>query len=69
MRQEIIDTMRRLDYSALVDIAVTFNMIDHNQLADFNDNLLKASFFTNLRKKIKQRALADENIAEYVLLY
>ena len=69
MRQDIIDSISRMDDSALIDTGYTLNIIDHNDLADYQDDLLKRSFYTNLKRKIKQKALADENIAEYVLQY
>ena len=69
MRQDIIDSISRMDDSALIDTGYTLNMVDHNELADYQDDLLKRSFYTNLKRKIKQKALADENIAEYVLQY
>ncbi|MAH48513.1 hypothetical protein CMI37_21990 [Candidatus Pacearchaeota archaeon] len=69
MRQEIIDSINNMDRDALVDVGYTFNIVDSKQLADYFDDLLKNSFFKKLKRQIKQRALADENIAEYVLLF
>tara|TARA_A100001391_G_scaffold189455_1_gene160922 strand:- start:286 stop:495 length:210 start_codon:yes stop_codon:yes gene_type:complete len=69
MRQDIIDSISRMDDSALIDTAYTLNIIDMERVTDFLDGILKRGYFNTLKKIIKQKALADENIAEYVLQY
>lgn len=41
MRQDIIDSISRMDDSALIDTAYTIGMIEHKQVNDFLDGLLK----------------------------
>ncbi len=69
MRQDIIDSISRMDDSAFLDTAYTFNMVSNEILTDYLDGLLKRGYLTHLKREIKRRALADENIAEYVLQY
>jgi hypothetical protein len=69
MRQDIIDSISRMDDSAFLDTAYTFNMVSNEILTDYLDGLLKPGYLTHLKREIKRRALADENIAEYVLQY
>lgn len=69
MRQDIIDSVNRMDDSALIDTAYTIGMIEHKQVNDFLSGLLKKGYRGVLKRNIKARALADENIAEYVLQY
>ena len=69
MRQEIIESISRMDDSALLDTGYTFKMVSDERLTDYLDGLLKPGYVTHLKRDIKRRALADENIAEYVLQY
>jgi|TARA_R100000482_G_scaffold20145_1_gene5823 hypothetical protein len=69
MEQDIIDSISRMDDSALIDTAYTIGMIEHKQVNDFLSGLLKKGYRGVLKRNIKARALADENIAEYVLQY
>ena len=69
MRQEIIESISRMDDGALLDTGYTFNIVSNEQLTDYLDGILKPGYLTHLKKEIKRRALADENIAEYVLQY
>ena len=68
MRQDIIDSINRMDGDALIDVAFTFNLMTVQQKDTFLLIGLR-NYKKDLKKTLKQKALADENIAEYVLLY
>ena len=66
MRQEINEAIKHFDYDTLLDIAITFKFITKEQC---NKALETGKLPSKATKSyIKKRALADENIAEYVLL-
>ncbi len=67
MRQDIIDSINNMDKDAFVDVAVTFDMISKEDV----DTYLETGHTPKKATKtyIKKRALADEVIAEYVLLF
>lgn len=67
MREEIIDTINSFDNDTCLDVAITFNFITKEEC----DSALDTGVLPSKAKKgyIKKRALADENISEYVLLY
>jgi hypothetical protein len=66
MRQDISESVNRMDRDARIDVAITFNFLTDSEkayvLAGGTDKKI-------LKPYIKQRAYADEDIAEYVLLY
>ena len=68
MRQDIIDSINRMDNDSLIDVAFTFDFLTQKEkdtyLATGQNTFKKAK-----KTYIKQRALADEAIAEYVLLF
>lgn len=73
MRQDILDAIKTFNNDTLLDIAVTFGFIDIYELKQFSDEELESMNDKILPEKarksyIRKRALADENIAEYVLL-
>ena len=68
MRQDIIDSINRMDNDALIDVAFTFDLLTQKEIDTYyatGQNTFKKAKKTY----IKQRALADEAIAEYVLLF
>ena len=44
MRQDIIDSVNRMDDSALIDTVYTIGMIEHKQVNDFLSGLLKKGY-------------------------
>ena len=66
MRDDIIDAVREFDNDTCLDIAMTFRFITKEEC---NNSLKSGKLHSKATKSyIKKRALADENIAEYVLL-
>jgi len=70
MRQEIVDSVNRMDsIDARIDVAFTFNWLTQEE-KDFYKANGRLRFYGKVTKTyIKEQALADENIAEYVLQY
>ncbi len=66
MRDDIINAVREADKDTLIDVALTFKMITKADVDEYFESgkLPKNATKTNIRK----RALADEDIAEYLLL-
>ena len=66
MREEILTAVREADKDTLLDVALTFKMITK---ADADEYFESGKLPKNATKtNIKKRALADEDIAEYLLL-
>ena len=66
MRQDIIDAVNSFDNLTLLDVAYTFKFITNDELQKSICSGILPSKST--KSYIKKRALADEEIAEYVLI-
>ena len=67
MRQDIIDSINNMDKDAFIDVAVTFDMISKDDVVIYMETGHVPKKAT--KTYIKKRALTDEVIAEYVLLF